>query len=522
MALKTNYQNDVFQGLRKYQMVRNDDGTYSFVDATSYDQEGDLFGANDINATNEAVNELMDAVPVTLTTSGWSSNEGGSYTQTVALDGITAEDMPLVLKYMAADISADDYTDYGTDFALISGGQCSAGSITFYATDVPSGDLTICLSLGKKGDGRLLLCGGGSGEKTEISNVVITLTDNAAVAEGAEVTAVCNGKSWSSTIKSGKAKLYTSEVGTYTITAVTTEGATITTMLVCTYFGQFSTDIYSGTLVVRCTEDGGNGKTCNVRSCDDEYNETDSYNLTQTFDTELELTFLGIPVGKYLVTVDDKYVFYKEIESIQNINSIDVCLRQYLYRDGDQCVYNCGGWMKGLVKTSTDTRYFDGGTYKSTGFAKASVAFYESYIGIVCNGYANTDGYVSTGSNTAHFARGTTAAYAHICTVGTIKRMSVFKNLYVNTANGQRASMRTGSANASDTSISTGTVITSGSANELSFVYSTENEDPYLVIGNANSYAGVGYLYGTSTIQTGSFTNVSYNNDATITEIYLV
>ena len=60
--LKTNYVDDVLDSdknqFRKYQMIYNDDGTVSFVDVTTYTQNGDSFGAKDINDTNAAVNEL--------------------------------------------------------------------------------------------------------------------------------------------------------------------------------------------------------------------------------------------------------------------------------------------------------------------------------------------------------------------------------------------------------------------------------------------------------------------------------
>ena len=61
MALKTNYKDYQFQEgekLRKYRQISNDDGTISFEDVTSYQQEGDRFSASDINATNTKVNEL--------------------------------------------------------------------------------------------------------------------------------------------------------------------------------------------------------------------------------------------------------------------------------------------------------------------------------------------------------------------------------------------------------------------------------------------------------------------------------
>ena len=59
--LKTNYVDDKLNAsanqLRKYQQIKNDDGTVSFVDVTDYTETGTSFGANDINATNKAINK---------------------------------------------------------------------------------------------------------------------------------------------------------------------------------------------------------------------------------------------------------------------------------------------------------------------------------------------------------------------------------------------------------------------------------------------------------------------------------
>lgn len=63
--LKTNYKDDILldtSGKRKYTMITNDDGTVSFVDVTDYSQNGDAFGAADINATNTEVNEHFASV----------------------------------------------------------------------------------------------------------------------------------------------------------------------------------------------------------------------------------------------------------------------------------------------------------------------------------------------------------------------------------------------------------------------------------------------------------------------------
>jgi hypothetical protein len=56
--LKTDYQDYTFVGNKKFNLINNLDGTISLVDVTEYVVEGDEFGANDINATNQRINEM--------------------------------------------------------------------------------------------------------------------------------------------------------------------------------------------------------------------------------------------------------------------------------------------------------------------------------------------------------------------------------------------------------------------------------------------------------------------------------
>lgn len=62
MSLKTNYTDEALDTTKnrnkKYQVTDNSDGTKSFVDVSVYLNDGDTFGASDINATNAKVNEL--------------------------------------------------------------------------------------------------------------------------------------------------------------------------------------------------------------------------------------------------------------------------------------------------------------------------------------------------------------------------------------------------------------------------------------------------------------------------------
>lgn len=92
MELKTNYKDDIYEGNRKYKEITNSDGTISLEDKTTYTQEGDSFKAEDINATNLAINRLYAVHNATLTAGGWTTS--APYTQTVTVSGIMATDRP--------------------------------------------------------------------------------------------------------------------------------------------------------------------------------------------------------------------------------------------------------------------------------------------------------------------------------------------------------------------------------------------------------------------------------------------
>ena len=89
MALRTDYKDQLLDTAvntaRKYEQIDNSDGTISFVDATVYTQEGDSFGARDINETNMAVNRLSNFLESTLT--------AGETTLTISDTSITEDSM---------------------------------------------------------------------------------------------------------------------------------------------------------------------------------------------------------------------------------------------------------------------------------------------------------------------------------------------------------------------------------------------------------------------------------------------
>lgn len=67
-VLPVNFKDDILAssmgGKRRYNLIQNDDGTYSLEDVTEYTQTGSDFGAGQINATNQAVNESCDKADV--------------------------------------------------------------------------------------------------------------------------------------------------------------------------------------------------------------------------------------------------------------------------------------------------------------------------------------------------------------------------------------------------------------------------------------------------------------------------
>lgn len=59
--LRVDYKDDIFVGKRKYEKESNGDGTISFVDVTTYVQNSNHYGGDDVNAVDAKVNTL-DAV----------------------------------------------------------------------------------------------------------------------------------------------------------------------------------------------------------------------------------------------------------------------------------------------------------------------------------------------------------------------------------------------------------------------------------------------------------------------------
>lgn len=149
-VLRTDYQDAVWSGLRKYRFTTNSDSTTSVTDVTQYTTEGDAFGAADINRTNIVIQEVENASistrKITLSASGWSSNtvsiDGMAlYVQTVTVNAIYIEN-PIISLGAAGTIPT--YTEEG-NYALIKAAvaDVSTNKITFYATSKPTGTIYV-------------------------------------------------------------------------------------------------------------------------------------------------------------------------------------------------------------------------------------------------------------------------------------------------------------------------------------------------------------------------------------------
>ena len=101
--LPTNYTDAVYSGLKKYQMINNGDGTVSFQDVTDYSQEeNSFFGADDANAMNGAINDIMsggyltdapsDGTEYVRKNGAWAANSGGAAYPTFYVNSSTGSD----------------------------------------------------------------------------------------------------------------------------------------------------------------------------------------------------------------------------------------------------------------------------------------------------------------------------------------------------------------------------------------------------------------------------------------------
>lgn len=144
MALKTDYKDDVLDVTqnekRKYRIINNDDGSVSLEDVTVYLQNGDSFGANEINEINQKVNETAGNVivvnDVSVPVDSWqNSSDYTGYPQKalISVENVTENYVPYVT------FNVDD-ANSGM-FASVA--QTGEGVVSIYASNVPSDAIKI-------------------------------------------------------------------------------------------------------------------------------------------------------------------------------------------------------------------------------------------------------------------------------------------------------------------------------------------------------------------------------------------
>ena len=83
---------------------------------------------------------------VTLTTSGWTG-DAAPYSQTVEVEGVTAEDNPIFVSLLEDEAPAETQKAYMKAFGIIASGTgtTAAGSVTFKVYKKPETDIVIGL-----------------------------------------------------------------------------------------------------------------------------------------------------------------------------------------------------------------------------------------------------------------------------------------------------------------------------------------------------------------------------------------
>ena len=127
--LKTDYKDAMFDGARKYKISQNPDGTSGIADETTYTQKGDLFGSNDMNETNGAINALAKIRTIALTAAGWKG--AGPYTQAIKVTGVQETDTPVAKELIPKSATKENEKAIRKAAACISYFETGNGTVTF-------------------------------------------------------------------------------------------------------------------------------------------------------------------------------------------------------------------------------------------------------------------------------------------------------------------------------------------------------------------------------------------------------
>lgn len=161
MPLKVDYVNQIPSTATKIYDILDSANNKLFEDIkisdqTVYTEEGDSFGATDINATNTQVNantvnisdiqtilgdaSIIAKFTATIPSASWTGSSA-PYSKAVTVTGILSTDKPIIDLVLTGTYTTDLVMI--KDWAKIYRAVTSADTITFYATEVPSADIAI-------------------------------------------------------------------------------------------------------------------------------------------------------------------------------------------------------------------------------------------------------------------------------------------------------------------------------------------------------------------------------------------
>lgn len=151
MSLRTDYKDDIYSGKRRYRIIQNDDGTVSFDDVTDYTQDGDIYSAGDVNATNKAVNQnagdIADIQKVryaTFKAADWS--QSAPYIQRVVVQGMTVNDVPIISLHIADGTTSSDAKAQGKAYGYVDRAVSGGGQLALYCyNSKPLVDFTVAI-----------------------------------------------------------------------------------------------------------------------------------------------------------------------------------------------------------------------------------------------------------------------------------------------------------------------------------------------------------------------------------------
>lgn len=143
--MKTDWKDDVFEGgKRLYNITDAPDGKKYIEDVTPYTQQGDVLGALQMQQIGEEVNRIKGCKNVTFTAAGWTGT-ASPYIQTVAVDGITANDIPAQGVVYPTGCTRAQQMAINKAVGYIYDLETGDGTVTLRCTKKPAVDITLGL-----------------------------------------------------------------------------------------------------------------------------------------------------------------------------------------------------------------------------------------------------------------------------------------------------------------------------------------------------------------------------------------